>query len=33
MTTPLFLLRWVVMGTSIRPLDLLTLGLVLDMCT
>ena len=33
MTTPLFLLRSVELGTSIRDLDLLTIGLVLDMWT
>ena len=31
MTTPLFLLRCVEIGISIRDLDLLTIGLVLDM--
>ncbi|MCD8354394.1 MAG: hypothetical protein LUC47_08800 [Clostridiales bacterium] len=31
MTTPLFLLRCVQMGISIRDLDLLTIGLVNDM--
>ena len=31
MTTPLFLLRCVELGISIRDLDLLTIGLVLDM--
>ena len=30
MTTPLFLLRSVELGISIRDLDLLTIGLVLD---
>ncbi len=33
MTTPLFLLRSVELGISIRDLDLLTIGLVLDMWT
>lgn len=33
MTTPLFLLRCVEIGISIRDLDLLTIGLVLDMWT
>ena len=33
MTTPLFLLRRVELGISIRDLDLLTIGLVLDMWT
>ena len=31
MTTPLFLLRFVQLGISIRDLDLLTIGLVNDM--
>lgn len=31
MTTPLFLLRCVQMGLSIRDLDLLTIGMVNDM--
>jgi len=31
MTTPLFLLRCVQLGLSIRDLDLLTIGLVNDM--
>ena len=31
MTTPLFLLRCVQLGISIRDLDLLTIGLVNDM--
>ena len=31
MTTPLFLLRCVQIGVSIRDLDLLTIGLVNDM--
>lgn len=31
MTTPLFLLRCVEIGISIQDLDLLTVGLVLDM--
>ena len=31
MTTPLFLLRCVQMGVSIRDLDLLTIGLITDM--
>ena len=31
MTTPLFLLRCVQMGISIRDLDLITIGLVNDM--
>lgn len=33
MTTPLFLLRCVEVGISIRDLDLLTIGLVVDMWT
>lgn len=33
MTTPLFLLRAVSLGISVSDLDLLTIGLVLDMCT
>jgi len=33
MTTPLFLLRCVQIGISIRDLDLLTVGLVNDMFT
>ena len=33
MTTPLFLLRCVELGISISDLDLLTIGLVLDMWT
>ncbi len=33
MTTPLFLLRCVQVGLSIRDLDLLTIGLVNDMFT
>jgi hypothetical protein len=33
MTTPLFLLRCTEAGISIRDLDLLTIGLVLDMWT
>ena len=33
MTTPLFLLRCLEIGVSIRDLDLLTIGLVLDMWT
>lgn len=33
MTTPLFLLRCVQLGISIADLDLLTIGLVMDMCT
>lgn len=31
MTTPLFLLRYVQLGISIRDLDLLTIGMVNDM--
>ena len=31
MTTPLFLLRYVQLGISIRDLDLLTIGIVNDM--
>ena len=31
MTTPLFLLRCVQIGLSIRDLDLLTIGMVIDM--
>lgn len=33
MTTPLFLLRCIQLGISIRDLDLLTIGLVNDMYT
>lgn len=33
MTTPLFLLRSVEIGISIQDLDLLTVGLVIDMWT
>ena len=33
MTTPLFLLRSVELGISVRDLSLLTIGLVLDMWT
>lgn len=33
MTTPLFLLRSVEIGISISDLDLLTIGLVIDMWT
>ena len=33
MTTPLFLLRCVELGISVRDLDLLTVGLVFDMYT
>lgn len=33
MTTPLFLLRAVQLGVGIRDLDLLTVGLVIDMHT
>lgn len=33
MTTPLFLLRCVQLGISIRDLDLLTIGMVNDMYT
>lgn len=33
MTTPLFLLRAVQLGVSIRDMDLLTIGLILDMYT
>lgn len=33
MTTPLFLLRCTEIGISIRDLDLLTIGLVMDMWT
>ena len=33
MTTPLFLLRCVELGISIRDLDLLSVGLVLDIWT
>ena len=33
MTTPLFLLRCVEVGISIRDLDLLTIGMVLDIWT
>ena len=33
MTTPLFLLRCVELGVSVRDLELLTIGLILDMWT
>lgn len=33
MTTPLFLLRCVELGISVRDLELLTIGLILDMWT
>jgi hypothetical protein len=33
MTTPLFLLRCIEIGISIRDLDLLSIGLVLDIWT
>ena len=33
MTTPLFMLRCVQLGISIRDLDLLTIGMVTDMVT
>lgn len=33
MTTPLFLLRCIEIGISIRDLDLLTIGLVMDIWT
>ncbi len=33
MTTPLFLLRATSLGISIADMDLLTIGLILDMCT
>ena len=33
MTTPLFLLRCTEVGISVRDLDLLTIGLILDMWT
>ena len=33
MTTPLFMLRAVQMGVTVRDLDLMTIGLVLDMFT
>ena len=33
MTTPLFMLRCVQLGISIRDLDLLTIGMVTDMYT
>lgn len=33
MTTPLFMLRAVQLGVSIQDMDLLTIGLVLDMYT
>lgn len=33
MTTPLFLLRSVQLGVSISDMDLLTVGLILDMYT
>lgn len=33
MTTPLFLLRCIQLGISIRDLDLLTVGLIMDMYT
>lgn len=33
MTTPLFMLRAAQLGIAIKDLDLLSIGLVLDMCT
>ncbi len=33
MTTPLFLLRAVQLGVSIQDMDLLTIGLIMDMYT
>lgn len=33
MTTPLFLLRTVQLGISIHDMDLLTIGLIMDMYT
>lgn len=33
MTTPLFMLRASQLGIAIRDLELLSIGLVLDMCT
>jgi hypothetical protein len=33
MTTPLFMLRCVQLGISIRDLDLLTIGMITDMVT
>ena len=33
MTTPLFLLRCIEIGISIRDLDLLTIGMVMDIWT
>lgn len=33
MTTPLFLLRCIELGISIKDLDLLTIGIVLDIWT
>lgn len=33
MTTPLFLLRVVQLGVSIHDMDLLTIGLIMDMYT
>lgn len=33
MTTPLFMLRCLQLGLSVKDLDLLTIGLVYDMCT
>ena len=33
MTTPLFLLRTVQLGISIQDMDLLTIGLIMDMYT
>lgn len=33
MTTPLFMLRAVQLGISIKDMDLLTIGLILDMYT
>jgi len=33
MTTPLFLLRSVQLGISIQDMDLLTIGLIMDMYT
>ena len=33
MTTPLFLLRCIEIGISVRDLDLLTIGMILDIWT
>lgn len=33
MTTPLFMLRAAQLGISVRDLELLSIGIILDMCT